>query len=70
VTANSYIGRQVTVDDGKGGTDSGNVSAVEMSVNGPRIVIGEKTYPISAVLLVEPGTVTNPTTPPAGDDGA
>ncbi len=69
VTANSYIGRQVTVADGKGGTTSGNVGAVEMSVDGPRIVIGEKTYPISAVLLVEPGTVTTLTTPPAGDGG-
>ncbi len=57
LTANSYIGRRVTVDDGQGGVVSGDVSAVEFADGAPRLVIGDFTYPVSAVLLVEPAPV-------------
>jgi len=70
VTANSYLGQKVTVDDGKGGTATGNVTGVEKGTDGPRIVVGNLTYPVSSVLLVEPGTVSTPTTTPAGAGGA
>jgi len=69
VAANSYIGFKVTVDDGNGGTASGDVTGVETSTAGPRIVVGDKTYPISSVLLVEPGSASNQTTPATGSTG-
>ncbi|MCR6654545.1 MAG: hypothetical protein NVV63_01760 [Opitutus sp.] len=58
LTANSYIGRRVTVDDGQGGLVTGDVSGVEFMDGTPRIVIGDYTYPVSAVLLVEPAPVS------------
>ena len=61
VAANSYIGQQVTVDDGKGGTATGVVSGVQVNSTGPQIMVAGKPYPISSVLSVQPGNV--PTTP-------
>lgn len=61
-TANSYIGRSVTVDLGDGTTDTGNVSAVDASTGAPQLVIGGKYYDLSSVIRVEPGAV--PTTVP------
>ncbi len=62
-TANSYIGRQVTVDAGNGTSAAGVVSAVDASGSSPQIVINGQSYPLSAVLRVEPVAVspTNPT---------
>jgi flagellar basal-body rod modification protein FlgD len=54
-TANSYIGRQATVTDGKGGTVTGNVSAVDASGSSPRLIINNQSYALSAVLRLEPG---------------
>jgi flagellar basal-body rod modification protein FlgD len=70
-TANSYIGRNVTLDGGNNQTVSGQVSGVDVSDGTPRLIVGQNTYPLSAVLLVEPGTTTaNPTsTPPANAGG-
>ena len=68
VSANSYLGRQVTLDDGKGGTISGVVSGVKLSNGTPQLVVGDKTYSPSAVLLVEPAPLAPATTadlPPA-----
>jgi flagellar basal-body rod modification protein FlgD len=53
-TANTYLGQQVTVDTGKGGTANGLVSAVQINKDGPSIIVGGVTYPLSAVLLVQP----------------
>lgn len=62
VTANSYIGRQVTLDGGDDKTVSGEVTGVELADGTPRLVVGDKTYPLSAVLLVEPAPkATTPT---------
>jgi flagellar basal-body rod modification protein FlgD len=58
-TANSYIGRHVTLDAGDDQVVSGDVGGVDISDGTPRLIIGDKTYPLSSVLLVEP--VTNPT---------
>jgi flagellar basal-body rod modification protein FlgD len=64
-TANSYIGRQVTVDDGTGkAVVKGNVDGVEVSDGVPRLTIGDATYPLSSVLFVAPGTSV-PTPSPA-----
>ena len=53
-TANSYLGRQVTVDSGDGGTASGVVTGVENVGGSPRLVVGDAMYPVGSVLLVEP----------------
>ena len=53
--ANSYLGHRVTVDAGKGQTGSGEVSAIDSSGTEPRLLINGNLFPLSAVLLVEPG---------------
>ncbi len=64
-TANSYIGRLVTFEDANEQILSGDVSGVDISDGTPRLIIGGKNYPLSSVLLVEPGTATaNTTTAP------
>jgi len=69
-TANSYLGHYVTLDDGEGGTVSGEVAGVESASDGPRLVIGDYTYPLSAVLLVEPAIVSPPAAVPENSGGA
>ena len=59
-TANSYLGHHVTVDAGQGQTDVGDVTAIDASGAAPQLVINGNSYPLSAVLLVEPGVVTAP----------
>jgi flagellar basal-body rod modification protein FlgD len=68
VAANSYLGHQVTLSDGKGGIVTGLVSGVEMVGSSPRLVVGDYTYPLSAVLLVEPAPVATVSTPTASDN--
>lgn len=71
-TANSYLGHQVMVTDGQGGSVSGAVSAIEMINGAPRLAIGEFTYPLSAVLRVEPrpATLSAPAPAPVNTGGA
>jgi flagellar basal-body rod modification protein FlgD len=59
-TANSYLGHSVTVDAGEGRTAAGAVAAIDVSGPEPRLVIGGASYPLSAVLRVEPGLVGAP----------
>jgi flagellar basal-body rod modification protein FlgD len=63
VTANSYIGRQVTLDAGADLLVTGEVTGIEITEGSPRLIIGDQTYPLSAVLLVEPARP--PATPTA-----
>ncbi|MCX6954718.1 MAG: flagellar hook assembly protein FlgD [Verrucomicrobia bacterium] len=58
--ANSYLGHRVTVDDGKKGTAVGDVTAVDARGTEPQLVINGVSYPLSSVLLVEPGSLTTP----------
>jgi hypothetical protein len=58
VTANSYIGRHVTLDGGDDQTVSGDVTGVELADGTPRLIVGDKTYPLSSVILVEPASQT------------
>jgi flagellar basal-body rod modification protein FlgD len=60
VTANSYLGHRVTVGTGDGTLSVGDVTAVDASGAEPRLVINGDTFPLSAVLRVEPGVVTAP----------
>lgn len=52
-SANSFIGKQVTVDDGKGGTTTGNVAGVLMDKTGPNLVVNGAAYPVSSVIFTE-----------------
>ena len=70
VAANSFIGKQVIVDDGKGGTATGNVTGVTTDSKGPKIVVGGNAYSISSVLYAEPGIVSTPATSAAANSGA
>jgi flagellar basal-body rod modification protein FlgD len=54
VTANSYIGRKVTLDAGADQLVTGEVTGIEITEGSPRLIIGDQTYSLSAVLLVEP----------------
>lgn len=69
--ANSYIGRQVTLQtDKEGNTLTGTVEGVEMVDGEPRLVLGDKTYPISSVLLVEPAPASASAASTGGDSSA
>jgi flagellar basal-body rod modification protein FlgD len=65
-TANSYLGQRVTFDTGDGKTASGDVTAVDVSGTEPKLVVGDKTFSLSAVLRVEPGRATAPAPISAG----
>ena len=62
--ANSYLGHQVTVDAGKGTTVTGDVSAIDFSGAEPKLVVGDKSFSLSAVLRIEPHAVTAPSVTP------
>ena len=53
-TANSYLGRQVTVNDGNGRTVVGEATGVEFVGGLPRLVVGDHTYAVSSVVRVAP----------------
>jgi flagellar basal-body rod modification protein FlgD len=59
-TATSYIGRQLTVDTGKGQTDTGTVSAVDTSGSAPQVIINGISYPLSSILQVAPAAAPVP----------
>lgn len=69
VTANSYLGHRVTLDEGDG-TTTGEVTAVEMSDGEPKLVVGDKSYSLSSVLRVEPSLVSAPAPQPVVTGGA
>ncbi len=69
VAANSFLGKQVLLDDGKGGTIAGSVSGVQVSETGAQIVVGDKAYPLTSVLYVEPAPVSNTTTADTATSG-
>lgn len=60
VVANSYLGHRVTVDAGDGETLTGDVLAIDASGPEPKLIVGEESFPLSAVLRVEPGVLSAP----------
>jgi flagellar basal-body rod modification protein FlgD len=72
-TANSYLGRNVTVDLGKGKTATGEVTAIDASGSEPQLILNDTSYPLSSVLRVEPGAATPAaaaTTPTTADSSS
>jgi flagellar basal-body rod modification protein FlgD len=53
IMGNGYLGRTVTVEDADGGTLAGEVSAVENTPDGVRLVVAGASYPLAAVRRVE-----------------
>lgn len=66
VTANSYLGQRVTVLGDDGLNVAGLVTAIDNTGDAPRLVVGESTYSLSAVLRVERGVVTAAPSPSSG----
>jgi flagellar basal-body rod modification protein FlgD len=63
--ANSYLGRQVTVNAGNGVTVVGPVTAVDASGTTPQVVINGKAYDVASVIRVETAPLSsNPPTAP------
>ncbi len=56
-TANSYLGRQVTVNAANGDTVVGEATGVEFVGGLPRLVVGDQTYAVSSVVRVAPKPV-------------
>ena len=69
-TANSYLGKLVTVDLGHGQTAVGNVTAVDASGGTPKLIVNGQAVSLSAVLYVQPGTFSTPASQPAPAGGA
>lgn len=61
-TANSYIGHNVTINDGSDTNVTGSVSGVEIQDGTPRLVVGGNTYAVSSVIKVESGSTSQTTT--------
>lgn len=53
VAANSYLGRNVTVENEAGEEITGTVTAVALAADGPTIQIGTESYSASSVRRVE-----------------
>jgi len=64
-TANGYLGRMVTVNDGRGGTTTGEATGVEVTDGTPRVVVGDFTYAVSSVVRVAPKPPAPPVAPTA-----
>ena len=60
--ANSYIGRQVTVNSNTGQTAVGTVTAVDTSGTTPQLIINGTEYPLANVLQISPPPAPAPTT--------
>lgn len=65
LTGNAYLGRNVTVQDPADGKPvTGLVSALDNSGKELALIIGGKSYPLSAVKRIEPATPSTTTPPP------
>ncbi len=66
--ANSFLGKEVAVDDGKGGTVTGAVTGVQVDPDlGPQIIVNNSPYSLSSVLYVQPASTS---TTPAANSGS
>lgn len=66
--ANSFLGKQVVVEDAKGNQTSGTVSGVQVdATEGPQLIVGNAAYSLSSVLYVQPAPTS---TTPAANSGS
>lgn len=65
LAAVSYLGRNVTMDNGNSGTAVGTVTAVDTSGSTPQLQVNGTYYPLTSLLSVAPASPsTTPTTTP------
>lgn len=57
-TANSYLGRQVTLTDENDQSITGVVSGVQLTNGTPRLMVNGTAYTVGSVVLVEPAPAT------------
>jgi flagellar basal-body rod modification protein FlgD len=58
MAANSYIGRQVTVNSPTGQTATGTVTGVDTSGTTPNLIINGAEYPLANLLSINPPTAS------------
>jgi flagellar basal-body rod modification protein FlgD len=63
--ANSFLGRNVTINLGNGQTAVGQVTAVDASGSTPQVVVNGNSYDVTSVVRVEPVPVSTTTNTPA-----
>lgn len=56
LSANTLIGRMVSLQGSGGGVVSGTVSAVQMGTSGPQLQVNGSLYDLSQVLSIQPTT--------------
>jgi flagellar basal-body rod modification protein FlgD len=66
LAAATYLGRTVTMDDGKKGTVSGAVTAIDTSGDTPLLKINGTFYPLSSLLSIEATPTSNTDTSTTG----
>lgn len=62
LTGSAYLGRNVTVQDENGKPVTGLVTALDNSGKELALIIGDKSFPLSAVKRIEPAITTSTTT--------
>lgn len=60
-TANSYLGRQVTLTDANDQTITGLVDGVRVTNGTPQLIVNGTAYPVTSVTLVQPAPAPNST---------
>jgi flagellar basal-body rod modification protein FlgD len=65
MAANTYIGRQVSVNNQQGKVITGTVSAIDTSGSTPQLIINGAEYPVSSMLGIQPPSTTTPAPTPA-----
>src|SRR5882672_11037182 len=59
--ANSFLGRQVTINLGHGQTAVGTVTAVDASGSSPQVIVNGTAYDVNSVIRVEPAPLSSNT---------
>jgi len=57
--ANSYLGRQVTVNDSSGNSVSGQISAIDTSQSTPQVQVNGTYYPLTSVTSIQMPTTSS-----------
>jgi flagellar basal-body rod modification protein FlgD len=65
MAANSYIGRQVTINTATGQTATGTVTGVDTSGATPNLIINGAEYPLANLLSINPPTSSTTTSNPS-----
>jgi hypothetical protein len=70
LAAATYLGRTVTMDDGKNGSVKGEVTSIDTSGDTPLLKVNDTYYSLSSLLSVEPTPISNINTSTTGQPTA